>query len=196
MCKFKDPHLPKQRVFYFEHYDSKHLYATDGLTSQAHTTIYPAWGVGGSHSIHLSWDLKKKNPNSPWEGLISAGVPSSSTTPGVKGAKRILWVWEKESREKSARADLVQLTPVPHWSSRTQGISKPTAQPREHVSPINLFSWIQNPSTKSFIWLPYLSLSAAFWESGVLNLKLLVPFKLRQTQGAFVSLRIKFLIFQ
>lgn len=66
---------------------------------------------------------------------------------------------------------------------------------RNMISPINLFSWIQNPSTKSFIWLPHLRLSAAFWESGVLNLKLLVTFKLRQTQGAFVSLCIKFSIF-
>lgn len=64
------------------------------------------------------------------------------------------------------------------------------------ISPINRFCWIQNPSIKSFIWLPYFHLSAALWESGVLNLKLLVPFKLRQTQGAFVSLCIKFSIFQ
>lgn len=64
------------------------------------------------------------------------------------------------------------------------------------ISAIILFSWIQKPSTKSFIWLPHLPLSAAFWESRVLNLKLLLPFKLRQTQTVFVSLCIKFLIFQ
>lgn len=79
-----------------QHYDSEHLYATDGLTSQAHTTIYPAYRAGGNHSTHLSWELTRKNPNSPWEGLISAGVHSSSTTPGAEGAKKNPWVWEKE----------------------------------------------------------------------------------------------------
>lgn len=64
------------------------------------------------------------------------------------------------------------------------------------ISTINLFSWIQKPSTKSFIWLPYFPVSAAFWESRVLNLKFFLPFKLGQTQGVFVSLCIKFLIFQ
>lgn len=54
------------------------------------------------------------------------------------------------------------------------------------ISPSNLSCWIQKPSsehslssTKGFIWLSYLPFSAASWESGVLNLKLLFPFKLR-----------------
>lgn len=132
----------------------------------------------------------RKNPNSPWEGLISAGVPSSSVTLGAEAARKIPWAWEKEPRELSARADLVQLAPVPHWSSRVQGISKPTAQPREHDQPHQSFLLDPKPMHKSFIWLSHLSLSAAFWESGV------VPFKLRQTQGGFVSLCIKFSIFQ
>lgn len=128
-----------------------------------------AWwyGVGGSHSIHLSWDLRRKNPNSPWEGLISAGVPSFSVTLGAERAKKIPQR-EKDPRELSARADLVQLTPVPHWSSCVQGISKPTAQPREHDQPHQSFLLDPKPKHKVLSG-SYTSASAAFWESGILN---------------------------
>lgn len=96
--------------------------------------------------IHLNWDLKRRNLSSPWEGLIYAAVLSSSILPGAKGAKKIPCNWGKESRELSAGADLVQLAPIPHCSFSVQGISKPTAQPKEHDQPQQ--SFLLDPKTK------------------------------------------------
>lgn len=133
--------------------------------------------------IHLKWELHWRLPSSPWDARACAALLRSSTPSGAKGAKKIPCNWGKESRELSARADLVQLAPKPHCSSRVFRVllSQQRGQGNT-ISHSNLFCWIQNPplsSKKGFIWLTHLSHFVAALESGALNLKPLFPFKCR-----------------
>lgn len=150
----------------------------------------------GWRPLHSS---QLRNPHSPWEGLISAGVPSFSVTPSAEGAKKIPQVWEKEPRELSARADLGQLTPVPRWSSCAQGISKPTARLREHDQPHQSFLLDPKLKHKKFylapIPLPLLHFGkVVYWTR--FNRSSWSLWSLDKYRDFFVSLCIKFSIFQ
>lgn len=119
---------------------SRHTWQSISLTEYVET-----------QHIHLSRDLKRKKLSSPWEGLIYAAVLSSSAPPAAKGAKKIPCNWRKKSGQLSAKADLAELAPIPHWSSSVQGASKPTAQPRKHNQ--NQQSFLLDPENQAQISL-------------------------------------------
>lgn len=168
-------------MFYFEQYDSKHLHETNHLNSQVPTTVYLACRVRESPS-HSSQQRPERGGTWAVHGKASPALQFSAPLYHLVQTEQKIFPVTEEKSQGSCRQELTWYSWLPYFTALPAFRAFLSQQHSQGniISPSNLCCCIQRTpqnSTKGFIWLPYLPLSAASWESAVLNLKFLLPFK-------------------